>query len=114
MTAKTTKTYKTSVGRFSYLRSSSPYYSFGIRRISLTTRQVVLIASPEKALCDKIVMTSGIFLRSTRQTKEFLVDDLRINEEWLQQLDLNAIDSWIKDAPKKSSLSMLVKTIGIL
>ena len=38
-------------------------------------------ATPEKALCDKIVMTSGVFLRSVQQTNEFLMEDLRIESE---------------------------------
>lgn len=114
VTIKTTKTYKTSVGRFSYFHTPPPYYSFGIKSVSLTSRQVALIASPEKALCDKIVMTSGIFLRSSRQVQEYLIDDLRIDEDALRKLDLKAISSWTGDAPKKSSLAMLVKTISEL
>jgi hypothetical protein len=114
ITIKATKTYKTALGRFSYFHASMPYYSFGIQSISLTPRQVVLIASPEKALCDKIVMTSGIFLRSSRQVREFLFDDLRIEEEMLRKLDLKMINSWLGDAPKKSSLEMLVKTLKML
>jgi hypothetical protein len=59
-------------------------------------------------------MTSGIFLRSTKQVKEYLIDDLRIEEEILQKLNLREIDSWLNDAPKKSSLQMLVKTLNDL
>jgi hypothetical protein len=114
VTIKTTKTYKTPIGRFSYLHAASPYYSFGIKSISLTPKQVVLIATPEKALCDKIVMTPGVFLRSSRQVQEFLLEDLRIDEESLRKLDMKAINSWIGDAPKKSSLEMLMKTISNL
>lgn len=114
VTTKTTKTYKTAAGRFSYFHASLPYYAFGIQSVSLTPRQVALIASPEKALCDKIVMTSGIFLRSSRQVREFLIDDLRIEEEALRKLNIKDISSWIRDAPKKSSLDMLVKTLRTL
>ncbi len=111
LTTKTSKIYKTSMGTFSYTHAPLPYYSFGIKSVQLTPRQVALIASPEKAICDKIITTSGIFLRSSRQAREYLVDDLRIEEEMLRELDLGAISSWIKDAPKKGSLSMFVKTI---
>ncbi len=112
VTVKSTKTYKTPVGRFSYFHAALPYYAFGIRSVALTSKQVVLIASPEKAVCDKIVMTSGVFLRSTNQVKEFLMDDLRIEEDQLRKLNLSEISSWIGAAHKKSSLSMLVKTLG--
>lgn len=111
LTIKTTAMYKTSMGRFSYIHAPLPYYSFGIKTVGLTPKQAVLMASPEKALCDKIITSSGIILRSTKQVQEYLVDDLRIDEERLSELDAGVISSWIEDAPKKESLSMLVKTI---
>ncbi len=114
MTTKTSKSYKTPLGRFRYFHAPIPYYSFGIKRVELTSRQVALIASPEKALCDKIIATSDILLRSSRQVREYIIDDLRIDEEMLRKLDLGAISTWIKDAPKKGSLSMLVNTITSL
>ena len=78
ITIKSAKNYQTPVGRFSYFHAPLPYYSLGIKSISLTQKQTVLIASPEKAICDKIVMTSGIFLRSTKQELEFLLEDMRM------------------------------------
>ncbi len=111
---KAAKIYRTDVGRFNYFHAAAPYYSFGIKSVSLTPKQYVLMASPEKAICDKIVMTSGVFLRSIRQTQEFLLEDLRIDEESLSQLAVNDIASWVADAPKSSSLAMLVKTLRTL
>lgn len=111
LTIKVSKSYKTSMGRFSYVNAPLPYYAFGIKSVQLTPKQVVLIASPEKAICDKIITTSGIILRSAKQAQEYLMDDLRIDEELLSELDPEVISSWISDAPKKESLSMLVKTI---
>lgn len=112
MTTKTAKNYQTPVGRFSYFHAPLPYYSYGIKRVQLTPKQVVLIASPEKAICDMIINTSGVLLRSKRQAREYLVDDLRIDEEMLAEFDLDIICSWIEDAPKKGSLTMLVKAIS--
>lgn len=113
-TLKTSKTYATPIGRFSYQHLASPYYSFGLQSIRLAPHQTALIASKEKALCDKIILTSGITLRSIRQTKSFLTDDLRIDDNSLQSLDPTTIYSWIEDAPKKSSLEILVKTLEAL
>ena len=59
-----------------------------------------------------IINTSGVLLRSKQQAREYLIQDVRIEEEMLGKLDLDAIRSWIEDAPKKASLSMLVKTIS--
>lgn len=114
VTIKPNNLYRTAVGRFRYHNAPSPYYSFGIKSVSLTPKQVALVASPEKAICDKIVMTPGVSLRSSMQTTDFLLEDLRIDEESLSKLNLSEISSWIENAPKKKSLEMLVKTINNL
>mgnify|MGYP003678728397 FL=1 len=111
VTIKTSKLYKTSVGRFSYQQLKIPYYSFGIKNIEYSPKQTMLVASPEKALCDKVVLTPKIYLRSIKQTQEFLLEDLRMDTEVLSTLDTKAMKSWIKNAPKKSSLKMLIKTL---
>ena len=111
VTIKTTKSYKNDIGRFSFQQLKIPYYSYGIKSIDFSPKQTVLIASPEKALCDKIVLTPNINLRSIKQTREFLMEDLRIDSEVLSTLDLGMIDLWIENAPKKSSLKMLIKTL---
>ncbi|MFT5601085.1 MAG: putative transcriptional regulator of viral defense system [Flavobacteriales bacterium] len=114
ITLHTSKTYQTPVGRFSFRHLASPYYSFGIQRIELAPLQMALIATKEKALCDKIITTSGINLRSISNTQDFLLSDLRIEAEDLKTLDLALIASWIPNAPKNSSLKMLIKTIDKL
>ncbi|MGO1245676.1 MAG: type IV toxin-antitoxin system AbiEi family antitoxin domain-containing protein [Sphingobacterium sp.] len=111
ITVKRSRYFRTPIGRFTYRYAALPYYIFGIQSVRLTPRQFVLMASPEKALCDKIGMTSGIFLRSTVQVRSFLSDDLRIDKENLRRLDINIINSWIDDSPKKSSLRMLTKPL---
>lgn len=114
VTLKTSKIYTNSVGRFSYRQLASPYYSFGIKRISLDSQQVALVASPEKAICDKIVLTSGVLFRSIRDAQVFLLEDMRMDDEMLSRLDVTIIRSWIEDAPKKNSLIMLVKMLELL
>ena len=111
ITMKTSKKYNTPVGRFTYQHLPSPYYSFGIESIQLGPKQTALIASREKAVCDKVILTSGITLRSTRQTKDFLLEDQRMDESMLRKLDTSIIHSWLNNAPKKTSLEILIKTL---
>lgn len=111
VTLKTSKTYRTALGRFSYHHQNAPYYSFGIKSIELAQNQFAMIASPEKALCDKIILTAGIQLKSIIQTFEFLIEDLRIEEDVLQRLNPEIIQNWVDDAPKKESLKMLIKSL---
>ncbi|MCH5597991.1 hypothetical protein [Niabella ginsengisoli] len=72
------------------------------------------MASPEKAVCDKIIATSGVFLRSTKQAFEFLTGDLRMEESQLGSLDTDTIESWLPEAPKKTSLQTMIKTLRTL
>ena len=114
VTIKTSKVFATPLGRFSFQHLDTPYYSFGLQSVRLTEFQTAMIASREKALCDKIILTSGVQLRSVQQALDFLLEDLRIDEEQLTSLDLPTIHSWIEDAPKKNSLNMLLKTLESL
>lgn len=114
VTIKTSKIYHTPVGRYSYSTVPKPYFSYGIKSIPLINGHYFLIASPEKALCDKIVLTSNVNLRSMSQTQDFLIDDLRIDELILRELNLSLIENWIENAPKKNSLTLLINTINKL
>jgi len=114
VTIKTSKLHNNAVGRFSYQQLKAPYYSYGITNIAYSPKQTMLIASREKALCDKTVLTPKINLRSVKQTQAFLIEDLRIDREELIKLDTELIGFWLNGAPKKSSLQMLIKTINQL
>jgi hypothetical protein len=114
MTTNLAKIYKTPVGRFRYIRLPLPYYSFGIQRVELATKQMSLIAGKEKSLCDKIVTTPGLKLRSVRQTREFLMEDLRISREGLRVLNTQTINEYLKSVPKQESISILIKTLNSL
>src|SRR5690606_12238447 len=114
VTMKRTKVYKTEIGTFTYRHTTLPYYSYGIRRAELSAKQAVLIASPEKALIDKIVLTSGIFLRSRQQTLSLLLDDLRLDPSKLQTLNTQQIRIWKEKSQKSTSLNFLIKTLDEL
>lgn len=111
VTIQSSRIFNTAAGRFSYTHLPLPYYSFGIQQVELTKKQRVMMATPEKALCDKIITTSGILLRSKKQVMELLIDDLRIDEQMLQKLNFKNISTWIINAPKKNSLMLLIKTL---
>lgn len=113
-TTNPSKKVRTAIGRFIYTGLALPYYAFGIQQVSLTPMQTVLMAGAEKAVCDKIVLTRGVILRSVKQTMELLVEDFRIDTVRLKELDIKMISSWVEDAPKGKSLAMLVKTLQTL
>jgi len=111
MTTKSSKEFNTPAGIFTYTHSPLPYYAFGLSMVRLAEDQHTIFASPEKALCDKIVSTSGILLRSITQVTAYLLEDLRIEKPSLKNFDIKKMESWVSNAPKSDSLNMLIKMI---
>jgi hypothetical protein len=111
---KLSKKFKTPLGIFSYTHIPLPYYSFGIEQLALTETQTVMIASPEKALSDKIITTAGIQLRSSKQVLTYLEEELRIEKESLRNLNTREMVKWIPDCTKQTSIKILIETISRL
>ncbi len=99
---------------YSYTHLPIAYYPLGIQSLSLTKTQTVLIASPEKALCDKVITSAGINLRSKQQAMAFLVEDLRIEEDQLRELNTTEIISWLLVCPKRKSIQLLIETLSAI
>jgi hypothetical protein len=114
MTTKASRKFTTPMGLFSYTHLSLPYYSFDIQQVKLSEEQYAMIASAEKALFDKVITTSGLELRSRRNAMIYLIEDLRLDEGSIKELDINIMSSWLPDAPKKDSLLMIIKAIDRL
>lgn len=112
MTTKASRSFSTPIGVFSYTKLPLPYYAYGIEQLQLTSKQRALMASPEKALCDTIVATSGIVFRSRVQARDYVLENLRIDETRLRSLNATMMESWLKKAPKRSSLEMLLNIIA--
>jgi predicted transcriptional regulator of viral defense system len=114
VTPKARRKFTTTMGVFSYTHLTLPWYSFGIRQLKLSDEHYVLIASPEKALFDKVITTSGVILRSIKSAESYLVENLRMDEEDLKNFNTAAMSSWLNDAQKKDSLSLIIKYIESL
>ena len=112
VTTELSRQYNTPCGNFEFVHLPLPYYAFDICSQVLTARQTVLMASPEKALCDKIITTAGIQLRSMKTASEFLMEDLRIDPEQLRKLDTEKITGWLSESPKRKSVELVVKAIN--
>lgn len=114
MSLKPAKTLANKLGEFAYKKIPTPYYAFGVDYRELRENQFTLIASPEKALCDKIITTPGVLFRSLSDVQTYLIHDLRIEEEQIKELNSKVIRSWLTEAPKKNSLKFLIKLITSL
>jgi hypothetical protein len=111
VTTKAKRRFSTPLGVYSYTRLPLPYYSYGIRSVEADRQHRFLIASPEKALFDKIITTAGVEFRSKASVLTYIENDLRIDVDTLKNLDISMMKSWIPTAPKKRSLSMLTETL---
>jgi hypothetical protein len=111
VTTKATRKFATPLGTYSYTRLPLPYYSYGMRSVETGMQQRFLIASPEKALFDKIITTAGVEFRSRRSVLSYMENDLRIEMDALKNLDIQSMESWVLTSPKKDSLNWLTQTI---
>ncbi len=111
MTTQAPRKFNTPLGTFTYTRLPLPYYAFGIRSEKLADDQYAMVASPEKALFDKIITTSGLLLRSRKTAKEFLLENMRMDEDALRQLNAKEMMTWTTESLKEESLSMVVNVI---
>lgn len=111
MTFKTSKQFSNSIADFEYIKIPAPYYSFGIKRILLREGQFALMATPEKALMDKMITTKGVLIRSEIAAQKFLFENLRMDEEQLKIFNTNEMTIWAELAPKKESLLNVIKLI---
>ncbi|KZK75046.1 MAG: hypothetical protein A3K90_04295 [Pelodictyon luteolum] len=112
MTIKRGKAYDLSIGRFSYIHSHPILYSIGIDRVENEDRTGYLLASPEKALCDKLIFTRNLHVRSQRAFYELLFDDLRIDEDVLAHFDPEVIRACMSAGVKVELLRMLWQLVN--
>lgn len=111
MTTKASREYTTPLGTFIYIRLPLPYYSYGIRSVEIAPQQRIMIATPEKAILDKIITTAGVEFRSKVSVLSYMENDLRLDIANLAHLDLKRMADWISAAPKKQTLKLLLETI---
>lgn len=78
MTCNRKKYYETPIGVFSYNVLPIEVYSTGFQRISLDSKRAFLIATPEKALVDRLWRVKG--LDNLSATKDYLFMNMRFSE----------------------------------
>lgn len=112
MTLKRSRSFSTSLGNFDYVSAPKDYYQIGIRQQIVNDRYAYLIASPEKAICDMIIATSGIRLQSVKAMQIYLEEDLRIDFSSVATFDKEIIRQCIEAGRKKTELTQLYKLLA--
>lgn len=86
VTTKRPKSFQTPIGAFIYRQSPASAFHIGMDRVE-EGDVAFLIATPERALADKVRDDRGNALRVRQEAARYLFDDLRIDEEGFRQLD---------------------------
>ena len=107
-TSKNEKLYETPIGRFSYKKVPLKAYSLGIDWIYDENDGGRFIATPEKALCDKIRYDRGIGTLTQSRIVEYLKYDLRL--DITKPLDAKLIEE-IATAYRSKNLKTLSQVI---
>lgn len=99
VTFKRAKCFDTPVGRFRYRPIAERAFPAGVK-LEYANGVAYLMALPEKALCDRIAQVRG--LAAQREIELFLLEDLRIDEDSLCELDVPLILSIAEEYRRKS------------
>lgn len=89
LTTGKAKSFETAVGRFRYIHASEEYYAVGFTRIAIDNERGFLLATAEKALCDRLLRERGRF--SMRTLRTFLFEGLRLDEKAFAAMDTSLI-----------------------
>ncbi len=111
MTPKRGKYYDTPLGRFTYTHSFESLYGIGVVSEENADGSSFLIASPEKALCDKVFFTKKLSAFSVKTMRLFLTEDLRIDLDDLVGLDLSIIAQCCDSGHKVRQLTALYQVV---
>ncbi|WP_051321517.1 type IV toxin-antitoxin system AbiEi family antitoxin domain-containing protein [Chrysiogenes arsenatis] len=87
VTTRRGKRFENCLGRFSYQSVPSVYYALGIEYVKAGERVGFMVASREKALCDWLALTPNVKVYSTKGLRVLLVEDMRMDEAILAELD---------------------------
>lgn len=109
VTTKRSKSFDTPYGVFSYRQTKKELFNVGLE-IQSSKNGNYIIASKEKALCDKLYFAKDLELRSKKAMREFLEDDLRLDTDWFGNCDMSIFQTYFKISRSKK-IETLIKVV---
>jgi len=104
MTTKRKKQFETPVGKFSYLYCQKSVFSIGIQLEDAGDQKKILIACPEKALCD--IAATQTHISKKNEMKEFL-ELMRLDFSVYKNLDFSLLEE-IEAGYRRQSIKLLL------
>lgn len=111
MTMKPSQIFRNSMGRFEYVQIDREVFPIGVREVTYGNGTTILIASPEKALCDLIADISHLNLRYRNEILVWLEEDIRFDMDELFHFDTHILREYAKVGKKKNMINQLIKII---
>lgn len=108
VTPKRDKVFNTALGTFTYRYLSSEKYREGVDLVWLGPKHPVLMACPEKALADYLVLNKIRSIKTTADAKYFLEEDLRIDPDHWKRFDVPTLRK-LNRIYKSRSLYLIVE-----
>lgn len=105
------RTFDNACGRFSYVSVPQAVYPFGIAQHTTAGGVNFLMASSEKALCDKIMTTRNLNAFGRNTMASFLFDDLRVDEPTLADFDVSIVQRYAHSGHKPRQFQALCKVL---
>ena len=109
ITTRHTRRFETPEGYFSFRQVNSEYFPIGIKMAQENDDVTYLIATPEKALCDMMMMEPHIQSQSLSALVTFLEEDMRIDTDELKDMNRDIIRKCMETGNKKQILANLIK-----
>lgn len=101
------KIFETPIGRFSYRHLNLTKYPIGIDRIEFSSQHPALISTPEKALCDMLMLKINP-LDSLGNLETYLFEDLRLDDGFFNDCDI-ALIAKIANAYHHHNVDLLLR-----
>ncbi|MEB4593560.1 hypothetical protein VSS37_21460 [Candidatus Thiothrix sp. Deng01] len=111
VTTRRSQTLETGLGRFSYQHLPDALYPLGMQSVAVTGGGYCLLATPAKALCDRLVLTRNLRVHSAKSMQQFLLDDMRFDADEASQMDLAVIAAYQQSGHKPELLKHLHEAI---
>lgn len=114
VTPRPSRTLQNAFGRFSYQHLPLRYYTVGQELAQSGDGLSFLIASPAKALCDRLVLARNLPPLSRSAMREWLLDDLRLDPELLHEMDLGDLQACLTTGFKRRQLGTLLAVLTMI
>lgn len=110
MTTKHSRCFETPLGVFDFHQTTPEYHSIGVSVIQDNDASC-LMASPEKALCDMILLDMYVPNRSVVRLEQYLSEDIRLDMDEFMKFDIDILKLCAEFGGKKAIFNNLIKII---